>query len=275
MESLIGGKFLKEDLIEKGLTEEQINTAVKTPHGSSFKLETWFTILNSFTNKTIRTDGYYYAIKKHPACVLVASTLESMNAARVAQGGIPENEPERSEALQSNLPYILTIAHLIREDCYSGSKHWNDDTLELANRAIKRTRFGVLPLKTVEGKKYFDDKIDMLVDYASQDLKNVTAFKKQVTDAKKTYGNIASQLNAGGVNPDNKAVSLFMNTFRRPSNELIALRIDYLLAEKELNLLKEKEAKKLARGIKSGKLIQVENKINDINIKLASQELIG
>lgn len=275
METLIGGKYFKEDLIKQGLTEEQIKHANNAPHGSSFKLETWFTILTSSTNKMIRTDGYYYAIKKHPACVLVAATLESMSASRVAQGGIPENEPERSKALQSNLPYVLTIAYLIREDCYSGSKLWGDDTLELANRVIKRTRLGVLPLKTVEGKKYFDDKIDMLIDYASQDLNSIPVFKEEVKTAKQTYGDIASQLNVGGTNDENKAVKLFMNTFRKPSNELVALRLEFLLAEKELESLQEKDSKKLFSSGKNDKIVKAEQKLNDINIRLSAQEMIG
>lgn len=275
MESLIAGLYVKEDLIKKGLTEEQIKEAVRKPHGSAFQVETWFTILNSFTNKIIKSDGYYYAIRRHPASVLVAAILESMNSARVAQGGIPEEEPARSKALQSALPYILTMAHLVREDSYSGSKLWDVDTVELANRAIKRTLYGVLPTKNVEGKNYFDDKIDMFVEYVGKDLTTVPIFKDEVEAAKKTYGDIASHLNVGGVSGDNKAVQLFMNTFRKPSDSLVAERIKHLLLEEECHKLELKEAKKIAKGVYSDKLKKLKADVNHSAVRLQAIDLLG
>ena len=275
MSDLIAGVFDKDSLIRQGMSEDSIKECVSTPHQSSFQVETWFTILNSFVNKMIRSEGYYYAIKNTPACVLVAATLESMNAARVAQGGIPEDEPDRSKALQMITPYIYTMAGLIREDSYSGSKLWGVDTLELANRALKRIKNGLIPLKIVEGKKYVDDKIDMFVDYVSQDLKNVEQFKTLVEAAKKNYGEIASQLNAGGTASENKAVKLFMNTFRKPSDSLIIMRINSVLLSLEFEKLKDKESRKIAKGIYSKKYLELEKKLSDITVELKSAELLG
>lgn len=269
MEDLIAGVFSKDALLKEGISEESIKELTTRPHLSPFKVETWFTILNSFTNKTIRTDGYYYAIKKHPASILVAATLEGMNSARVAQGVVPENEPERSESLQMISPYIFTMAGLIKEDCYSGSKMWNVDTLDLANRVFKRSKNNQLPLKNVEGKKYMDDKIDMFVEYLTKDLNTVPAFVEQVEAAKKNYGEIASQLNLGGVGSENKAVKLFINTFRKPSDGLVALRIEVALLENQINKIKNKM---FSNG---KKLATVQEELNDKLSKLELAELLG
>ena len=275
MEQLIAGSFFQTELVKKGLTEEQIKHIISKPHSSAFKVETWFTILNSFTAKTIRNDGYFYAIKRHPACVLVAATLESMNASRVAQGGIPEDEPERSKALQVIAPYILTMAGLIKEDNYSGSKLWHEDTVELANRAINRTYGGVLPLKEVEGKKYTDDKIDMFIAHVEKDLSSVSDFKTEIEKAKQYYGDIANQLNVGGVAGDNKAVQLFINTFRKPSDELVKARINHALLEVEVSKAEAKEAKKIAKGVYSDKLRIMKSELVADAVRLNAAELIG
>lgn len=275
MSDLIAGVFDKEFLIKKGMAEETIKECVSTPHQSAFQVETWFTILASFVNKMIRSEGYYYAIQNTPACVLVAASLESMKSARVAQGGIPDEEPDRSKALIMITPYVYTMAGLIREDSYSGSKLWNVDTVELANRALKRIKNDAIPLKNVEGKNYVDDKIDMFIDYIANDLKNVKEFTELVDAAKKNYGDIASQLNAGGTSQDNKAVKLFMNTFRKPSDSLIILRINKQLTVLELENLKTKEAKKIAKGVFSDSYLKLESKIKELEIQLKAAELLG
>ena len=275
MEQLIAGIFSKEELLKNGLTEERIVSIVSKPHSSAFQVETWFTILNSFTTKTIKSEGYFYAIRKHPASVLVSATLESMNAARVSQGGVPESEPERSKALQMISPYVLTMAGIIKEDNYSGSKLWNIDTVDLANRAINRTYNGVLPLKYVEGKKYVDDKIEMFINYLEKDLNTVDIFKTEIQEAKKNYGDIANQLNAGGATNDNKAVQLFINTFRKPSDDLIIARIKHSLIEEECRQMEVKEAKKIAKGIYSDKLKKLKAELIADAVRLNSAELIG
>lgn len=275
MEDLIAGRYTKEYLLKNGLNDEEINNCLNTPHGSPFQIETWFTILNGFANKIIRSQGYYYALRRHHSSVLVAAIMETMNSANVAQGVVPESEPERSERLQSISPYILTMAGLIREDSYSGSKLWNVDTVDLANRAIKRSKNNVVPLKTVEGKKYADDKIEMFVEYVSNDLKNVDVFVEEVSKAVETYGEIAVQLNAGGVSSGNRAIKLFMNTFRKPSDELVCLRLENLLLKHELKKLEEQESKKFIKTSNPKRILELTKALEENTIKLEAGELVG
>jgi hypothetical protein len=226
-EDLIGGKYSRSDLMERGLSLDEINNIVNKPKKGLAKA-TWSSALLTDIDKR----GILEVNRGVDSDFIIGGISNEIKDYR----NVPEEEsPERIKALsQANAKqfyYIAVSVNANRDKYDEKTVKAAENVLGSSYRSLNNEMIYNNPLKYQAGKSYLSDSVHHLHDVAKSKNREIQADPNYFESRKRMYDSAASNYNkvADGTH------------FEKPNNELIQARVRNALLRKRFRDLEEKE----------------------------------
>jgi hypothetical protein len=227
-EDLIGGKYSRADLMEQGLTAQEIENLVAAPKKDVPKA-TW----SSAMLLDIEKKGIVEVNKFMDSETIMAGLYEQLN--NNFQSIPEEDSTERNIALSefnAKPYYYMAVTINMNKDKYEPR------TQEMAKHVLGQSHYSIdgkirytNPLTYQNGKSYFHESVSWLENVARTHNKNLKEDVASFDRKTNMYKNIASTYNrvADG------------DHFEKPNDELVKARVRKAILQKQLNQAEEKE----------------------------------
>lgn len=254
-EDLIGGTYSRADLMEQGLTVQEIENIINAPKQGVPKA-TW----TSAMLLDIETKGITEVNRFMDSNTILGGLYEELNTNSLS---IPEEDStERNIALSefnAKPYYYMAVTINMNKDKYDAK------TQEMADHVLKQSNYSVdgkirymNPLTYKNGKSYLHESVSWLQDVARFSNKTLKEDAEYLNKQTNLYTNVASTYNRVA---DGKH-------FEKPSDELIKARVRKAILQKQVNAAEYKEYNSVRGrlGLKQSK------PLTDLKLKLQAAE---